>query len=213
MEPLRAAARDASVHGHLVVARHSYGSAALDTYTTQLRQITAAAPTPPPDPGHSTATDTPGPLAGPQSDAPDSGPVRPDSGGVFWVTSDKPARRPDIAGDLETKRQFLADLRAENPERRRRPMELISPHRPADATEAEPISYTDLRTALQDPGTRRAVQAKAAELQAATEQRLRRAAEALAHRDTTAAPPQHASRPSGRQPPPPAAPPQQGPRP
>lgn len=32
VEPLRAAARDASVHGHLVVARHSYGSAALDTY-------------------------------------------------------------------------------------------------------------------------------------------------------------------------------------
>lgn len=103
------------------------------------------------------------------------------------MTSDEPARRPDITGDLETKRQFLADLRAQDPERRRRAMELISPHRPADATEAEPISYTDLGAALQDPGTLRAVQAKAGQLQAATEQRLRQVAEALAHRDTTAA--------------------------
>ncbi|MFF4845836.1 hypothetical protein [Streptomyces collinus] len=224
MEPLRAAARDASVHGHLVVARHSYGSAALDTYTTQLRQITAAALTPRPAAEHSTGPDTPGPLAGQEadrqlrrtpSDAPASGPapVRPEAGGVFWVTSDDPARRPDIAGDLETKRQFLADLRAEEPERRRRARQLISPHGPADASEAEPLSSADLGAALQDPGTRRAVQARAAQLQAATEQRLRQAAEALAHRDTTAAPPQHASRPSGQQPQPPAAPPQQGPRP
>ncbi|MFE9500334.1 hypothetical protein [Streptomyces collinus] len=129
------------------------------------------------------------------------------------MTSDEPARRPDIAGDLETKRQFLADLRAQDPERRRRATELISPQRPADATEAEPLSYTDLGAALQDPGTRRAVQAKAAQLQAATEQRLRQAAEALTHRDTTAAPTQHASRPSGQQPLSPTAPPQQGPRP
>ncbi|WP_030338463.1 hypothetical protein [Streptomyces sp. NRRL S-1022] len=92
-------------------------------------------------------------------------------------------------------------------------MELISPHRPADATEAEPISYADLCTALEDPSTLRTVQTKAAELQAATEQRLRQAAEALAHGDTTAAPPQHASWPSGQQPHAPAAPPQQGPRP
>ncbi|MFF8401699.1 hypothetical protein ACF06P_08710 [Streptomyces sp. NPDC015684] len=183
VEALRAAARDASVHGHLVVARHSYGSAALDAYTTQLRQLTAAASTP-----------------------------APAAGGVFRVT-DKSARRPDIWADLETKRQMLADLRHEDPECRRRAMELISPQRPADATEAEPISYKDVRTALQDPGTLRAVQAKAAELQAATEQRLRQAAEALAHRDTIAAPAQQASRPSGRQPLTPAAPPRHGPRP
>ncbi|MGY4998091.1 hypothetical protein [Streptomyces sp. 900105245] len=180
VESLRAAARDSSVHGHLVVARHLYGSAALDAST------------------------------------PDSGPVlvQPNSGGVFWVTQDESARRPDIWADLETRRQFLADLRSEDPERRRRAMELLSPQRPADPTEADLISYEDMRTALQDPATLRAVQAKAAELQAATEQRLRHAAEALAPpRDSTGAPPQHASRPSGRQPLPPAAPPQQGPRP
>lgn len=146
VESLRAAARDSSVHGHLVVARHSYGSAALDAST------------------------------------PDSGPVlvQPNSGGVFWVTQDESARRPDIWADLETRRQFLADLRSEDPERRRRAMELLSPQRPADPTEADLISYEDMRTALQDPATLRAVQAKAAELQAATEQRLRQAAEALA---------------------------------
>ncbi|MFF4443140.1 hypothetical protein [Streptomyces sp. NPDC001621] len=145
VESLRAAARDSSVHGHLVVARHSYGSAALDAST------------------------------------PDSGPVlvQPNSGGVFWVTQDESARRPDIWADLETRRQFLADLRSEDPERRRQAMELLSPQRPADPTEADLISYEDMRTALQDPATLRAVQAKAAELQAATEQRLRQAAEAM----------------------------------
>jgi hypothetical protein len=157
-----------------------------------------------------------------QPEAPDSGPgsAEPDSGPVFWETRDRPTERPDIWADLETKRQFLADFRGEDPERRRRAMELIFPQRPADAAEAERMSYEELRTALEDPDTLQALQAKAAELQAATEQRLRQAAEALAH-SAAAARAQHSSRPSGhtaehpstQQAPPPAAPPQQGPRP
>ncbi|MER7966831.1 hypothetical protein [Streptomyces ardesiacus] len=295
VEPLRAAARDASLHGHLVVARHPYGSDSLDACTTQFREIAAA------DfmPGHAAADsgspDTPGPIArrvqslswqaqwihesdwiprdtdrqaetlaqewgaqwaaagepltptaipaesgGPseealdrvpsrgrqlrrtQPEAPDSGPgpAEPDSGPVFWANRDSTTGRPDIGADLETKRQFLADFRGEDPERRRRAMELVFPQHPTDAAEEERISYEELRTALEDPGTLQALQAKADELQAATEQRLRQAAEALAHLAAAARAP-HASRPSGhtaehpsnQQPPPSAAPPQQGPRP
>ncbi|MFD7957259.1 hypothetical protein ACFV4X_27685 [Streptomyces ardesiacus] len=295
VEPLRAAARDASLHGHLVVARHPYGSDSLDACTTQFREIAAA------DfmPGHAAADsdspDTPGPIArrvqslswqaqpihepdwiprdtdrqaetlaqewgaqwtaagepltpaatpaepeGPseeahdrvpsrqrqlrrtQPEAPESGPgpAEPDSGPVFWATRDSTTGRPGIGEDLETKRQFLADLRAEDPERRRRAMELVFPQHPADTAEEERISYEELRTALEDPDTQQVLQAKADELQAATERRLRQAAEALAHSAAAARAP-HASRPSGhtaehpsiQQPLPSAAPPQQGPRP
>lgn len=295
VEPLRAAARDASLHGHLVVARHPYGSDSLDACTTQFREIAAA------DfmPGHAAADsdspDTPGPIArrvqslswqaqwihepdwipsdtdrqaetlaqewgaqwaaagepfiptaipaesgGPseealdrvpsrrrqlrrtQPEAPDSGPgpAEPDSGPVFWATRDSTTERPSTGADLETKRQFLADFRGKDPERRRRAMELVFPQHPADAAEEERISYEELRTALEDPGTLQALQAKADELQAATEQRLRQAAEAPTHSAAAARAP-HASRPSGhtaehpsnQQPPPSAAPPQQGPRP
>ncbi|MFI1855556.1 hypothetical protein [Streptomyces sp. NPDC020480] len=61
-EPLRAAARDASLHGHLVVARHPYGSNSLDTYTTQHRQITTAGPLPAPGAEDSNGPHTPGPI-------------------------------------------------------------------------------------------------------------------------------------------------------
>lgn len=119
-----------------------------------------------------------------QPAAPESGPgsAEPDSGPVFWVTRDSTTGHPDIGADLETKRQFLADLR--DPERRRRAMELVFPQHPADTAQEERNSYEELRTALEDPDTLQALQAlqaKSDELQAATEQRLRQAAEALAH--------------------------------
>jgi hypothetical protein len=63
VEPLRAAARDASLHGHLVVARHFYGSASLDTYTTQFRQITAADFMPAPAAADGNGPDMPDPVA------------------------------------------------------------------------------------------------------------------------------------------------------
>lgn len=63
VEPLRAAARDASLHGHLVVVRHPYGSDSLDTYTTQFREITAAGFIPAPAAADSNGPDTPGPVA------------------------------------------------------------------------------------------------------------------------------------------------------
>ncbi|MFG2683945.1 hypothetical protein [Streptomyces sp. NPDC048392] len=295
VEPLRAAARDASLHGHLVVARHPYDSDSLDACTTQVREIAAADFMPAHAAADSDSPDTPGLIArrvrslswqaqpihepdwiprdtdrqaetlaqewgaqwaaakepltptatpaesgGPsdesldrvrsrwrqlrrtQPEAPESGPgsAEPDSGPVFWVTRDSTTGRPDIGADLETKRQFLADFRGEDPERRRRALELVFPQRPADAAEEERISYEELRTALEDPATLQALQAKADELQAATEQRLRQAAEALA-RSAPAARAPHTSRPSGhtaehpsiQQPLPSAAAPQQGPRP
>ncbi|MEW1996784.1 hypothetical protein ACFWFH_12925 [Streptomyces coelicoflavus] len=296
VEPLRAAARDASLHGHLVVARHPYGSDSLDACTTQFREIAAADFMPEYAAADSDSPDTPGliarrvqspswqaqqihepewiprdtdrqaetlaqewgaqwaaagepltPTATPaesgdpseealdrvrsrwrqlrrtQPEAPESGPgsAEPDSGPVFWVTRDSTTGRPDIGADLlETKRQFLADFRGEDSERRRRAMELVFPQHPADAAEEERISYEELRTALEDPGTLQALQSKADEIQAATEQRLTQAAEAIA-RTAAAARAPHASRPSGhtaehpsiQQPPPSAAPPQQGPRP
>lgn len=137
------------------------------------------------------------------------------------MTQDRTTERPGIGADLETKRQFLVDFRSEDPERRRRATELVFPQRPAAAAEAEPIFDEELHTALEGPATLQAVQDKAAELQAATQQRLRQAAEANAHSDATAMRAQPTSRPSGhtgahpgtQQLPPPAAPPQQGPRP
>ncbi|MFI2437129.1 hypothetical protein [Streptomyces sp. NPDC018693] len=63
VEPLRAAARAASLHGHLVVARHPYGSNSLDTYTAQFRQITTAGFIPAPAAADSNGPDTPGPVA------------------------------------------------------------------------------------------------------------------------------------------------------
>ncbi|KOV52056.1 hypothetical protein ADL00_38495 [Streptomyces sp. AS58] len=64
VQPLRAAARHASLHGHLVVARHPYGSDRLDSYTSQFRQIAAADFMPAPGVEEdSTSPDTPGPVA------------------------------------------------------------------------------------------------------------------------------------------------------
>jgi hypothetical protein len=177
VEPLRVAARDASLHGHLVVARHPYGSNSLDTYTAQLLQITAADFMPAPEATGSNGPDTPGPVARrvqspswqalqigepawipretdrqaaalaeewtaalesltptaipaealrrgrsfqvawsqlrrTQPDAPDPGPasLQPDSDGIFWVTQETSAGRPDSWADLKAKRQYLVGL-------------------------------------------------------------------------------------------------------
>ncbi|MEW2515951.1 hypothetical protein [Streptomyces sp. NPDC046870] len=131
VEPLRAAARDASVHGHLVVARHSYGSASLDTYTTQLRQITAAAFTPAPGAGDSIDQQTPEPIARRvQSESWQAQQIRepnwipretdlqaearaqePDSGGVFWVTQDESTQLSGVCRRVAVvvRQQFLVD--------------------------------------------------------------------------------------------------------
>lgn len=63
VEPLRAAARDAGLHGHIVVARHPYGSDSLDACTTQLREITAANFMPAHAAADSDSPHTPGPIA------------------------------------------------------------------------------------------------------------------------------------------------------
>ncbi|MEU7195537.1 hypothetical protein AB0B04_18695 [Streptomyces xinghaiensis] len=62
--PLHAAARETARTGHLVIARHSYGSTSLDPHAAQVRQLRVADFLPSPTtPGHSNGPDEPGPLA------------------------------------------------------------------------------------------------------------------------------------------------------
>ncbi|KAF3470008.1 hypothetical protein [Streptomyces sp. Tu 3180] len=65
-------------------------------------------------------------------------------------------------------------------QRKQRPIELITQARPTGPAGDEiTLSHEEWRTALEDPGTLQAVQQKIAEVEAATRQRLQRAAAAL----------------------------------
>lgn len=132
-----------------------------------------------------------------------------DPGTTYWMTQPTPEQR------------HAADW-AEVAERKRRAMDRLSPPYAAGTTDEEPITISDdaWRAVMEDPDTLQAVQGKFAELQQASEERLRQAAEALtrpASTDPSAhqrpGPSDHAAaHPSAQQPPSPVMPPQHGPR-